>query len=142
MALSLTQGSTYQGDDYWRWWVSLAGTKEELDGVEHVVYTLDPTFPDPVRPISDRDQNFKLETAGWGNFRLYASVVYKGGSTQLLHLDLDLKYPKDEEPAAEPPPAGEPEPKAGPSVEAAHSAVFTQRADGVFEGGATSIFAF
>jgi transcription initiation factor IIF auxiliary subunit len=95
MTLSIGQGFEYQGSDYWRWWVLLSGTESELDTVDHVVYTLHPTFPQPVRTVSDRSTSFRLETAGWGTFTIYAKVVGKDGRNEHLEHELELFYPDD-----------------------------------------------
>ena len=75
MGLRLNQDSDYAGKDHWRWSIWLGGSDAELDDVDHVVYTLHPTFPDPVRTIADRASDFRLDTAGWGTFTIYARVV-------------------------------------------------------------------
>ena len=72
----------------------------ELDAIDHVVYTLHSTFPNPVRTVTDRRTRFRLETAGWGTFTIYARLVGKGrGTEQLLEHELDLRYPEDDAPA-------------------------------------------
>jgi len=95
MALGIDQGFEYEGNDFWRWWVRLAGSDAELDAVDHVVYTLHPTFPSPVRTVADRSTSFRLETGGWGTFTIYARVVGKDGSEQHLKHELELFYPDD-----------------------------------------------
>lgn len=95
MALKIAQDSEYQGDDYWNWWVWLEGSEAELDGVDYVVYKLHHTFPSPVRKVTDRSTKFRLDTAGWGIFRLYAKVVLKDKSEVNLEHYLRLKDPND-----------------------------------------------
>lgn len=89
----MEQGSAYQGDDWWRWWVWIEGTDAELDDIDHVVYTLHPTFPQPVRTVRDRRRKFQLETAGWGTFVVYAAAVHGSGETTHLELMLDFARP-------------------------------------------------
>jgi transcription initiation factor IIF auxiliary subunit len=93
MALKISQSFKYEGDDWWRWWIWLEGSETELDTVRHVVYTLHKTFPDPVRKVSERRSQFRLESRGWGTFRIYAKVVGKDGNEQKLEHDLVLEYP-------------------------------------------------
>jgi transcription initiation factor IIF auxiliary subunit len=106
MSVKIEQGSSYEGDrssataptrsgivDYWKWWVWIEGPDSELDQIDHVVYTLHRTFPNPVRTISDRASKFALKTAGWGVFRIHAKVVYKDGRESRLSHDLVLTYP-------------------------------------------------
>lgn len=95
MGLTIAQSSEYDGDDYWRWSVWLDGPAAELDEVDHVVYTLHPTFPSPVRTETDRATSFRLTTAGWGTFTVYAKIVGKDGREQHLEHELELYYPDD-----------------------------------------------
>jgi|SRR5277367_2051337 len=91
--LGLEQSQEYEGDEWWSWSVSLAGSDEELDAVAEVEYTLHPTFSDPVRRIKTRQNRFKLSTEGWGGFLIYARVVKKDASTCHLQHQLRLYYP-------------------------------------------------
>lgn len=93
MALRIAQDFTYQGEDWWKWWVWLEGPAAELDAIDYVIYKLHPTFPSPVRKVSDRHTKFRLETAGWGVFRLYAKVVRKDETELNLEHDLVLRHP-------------------------------------------------
>lgn len=93
MTLKIKQGAKYQGDEYWDWWVSLDGPKKDLEQVDKVVYTLHRTFPNPVRTVESKENNFKLETAGWGTFRINAQVHMKDGEKIKLQHDLVLNYP-------------------------------------------------
>jgi len=92
MSVHLQQGSHYEGEDWWKWWVWLDGPDSELDRIDHVVYTLHRTFPNPVRTINDRKSKFRLETGGWGNFRIFAKIVRKDQSEEKTHCDLELRY--------------------------------------------------
>ena len=93
MALSIQQSQEYVGSNRWRWSVWLNGTPEELDSVDYVTYILHPTFHDPVRRISDRTTNFRLDTSGWGTFTMHANIVHRGGHQTTLNHDLVLLYP-------------------------------------------------
>ena len=93
MALKLEQDFEYKGSDWWGWSVWIDATDEELDEIEYVEYTLHPTFPKPVREISDRSTKFRLETSGWGNFTIYAKAFLKNGETVPMNTDLELRYP-------------------------------------------------
>ena len=96
MGLKIAQDFTYEGDDWWKWWIWIDGTETELDRISEVIYTLHPTFPDPVRTVRDRSTKFRLETAGWGTFRILAKVVPKSGKPIVLQHDLVLNYPGGE----------------------------------------------
>ena len=88
------QAFTYGGDDYWDWsvWIESADAKK-LDNVQSVTYHLHNTFPNPVRIITDRKSNFKLEASGWGTFKIYIIVKLKDKSVIELKHNLILEYP-------------------------------------------------
>lgn len=93
MALSLRQDTEFAGHHRWNLSVWVDGSPEELDGLDHVRYILHHTFPRPVRDVSDRATNFRLETVGWGNFTIYAKAVHRDGHETPLQHDLILQYP-------------------------------------------------
>jgi len=93
MPVALTQDAKYAGNDRWEWAVWLDGPPGELDKIERVQYVLHPTFLKPVREVADRSTNFRLETSGWGTFRIHAKAIYKDGRQVPLHHDLVLLYP-------------------------------------------------
>lgn len=92
MALTVKQHDEYKGDDWWNWAVWIEGSPSELSQVDHVVYNLHPTFPEPVRVCRDRDAKFELKSAGWGEFTILAKVLLKTGEQIRLTHDLALHY--------------------------------------------------
>jgi transcription initiation factor IIF auxiliary subunit len=92
-AMHIAQSEEYQGDDWWNWAVWIKGSRDELDAIKSVTYTLHSTFRNPVRKVTDRGTNFRLKTEGWGVFTLYARVDPKSGDTRRLKHDLQLHYP-------------------------------------------------
>lgn len=93
MTLRIKQESTYTGSDWWTWAVWLDGPAEELDQVDHVIYTLHPTFPTPVQRVGDRESRFRLESAGWGEFEIYLDIGFKNGQTRKRKHWLHLRSP-------------------------------------------------
>lgn len=93
MTLKIEQEFEYKDEDWWQWWVWVDGPEKELDQVDYVTYILHPTFPKPVRKITDRTTKFRLQTSGWGVFEIQAKVIHKDGKETLLKHDLVLKYP-------------------------------------------------
>src|SRR5262245_25262815 len=92
--LHLDQDEQYDGDesgDWWRWSVWLEGPDAELDMVKEVIYTLHSTFRNPVRRIKDRNTKFRLSTAGWGVFRIFAEVRFRSPDYEELYLYHDLQ---------------------------------------------------
>jgi transcription initiation factor IIF auxiliary subunit len=92
MSLKIEQGSNYKGNDLWKWWIWIEGPDTELDQIDHVVYTLHPTFPRPVRTVKTRENKFHLASEGWGTFTVYANVVNKDGTTKGMEHYLKLEY--------------------------------------------------
>jgi transcription initiation factor IIF auxiliary subunit len=86
----------YAGDKYWKWSVWLEGPAEELDQISYVQYTLDPTFPNPVRRIADRGSRFKLSAGGWGGFVIYVNVFFRDGRRCTIDYPLRLERPVEE----------------------------------------------
>jgi hypothetical protein len=84
MPITIAQSSTPTGKDRWLWSVWLEGTEAELDGVEHVIYTLHPTFAVPVQRVSNRASRFRLESGGWGEFAIHAEVHRRDGGVDTL----------------------------------------------------------
>lgn len=93
MDFKLAQDAQYLDKDWWRWSVKLEGPNTDLEKVDHVVYNLHETFPNPVRRVKDTESHFKIEAEGWGGFMVYATVVLKDGTEQHLEHDLELLYP-------------------------------------------------
>ena len=54
-----------------------------LDRIESVAYILDPTYPDAVRTIGDRETHFKLKELAWDGSTLAADVRIRGQETPI-----------------------------------------------------------
>jgi hypothetical protein len=93
--ITTRQKAEYRGNEWWNWAVWIDGSKAELDAIERVTWQLHPTFPNPDRVVTDRASQFRLESAGWGEFTLRAVVAKKNGEQQELVHDLRLEYPDD-----------------------------------------------
>ncbi|CAN5823459.1 hypothetical protein BH20ACI4_BH20ACI4_03560 [soil metagenome] len=93
MAYELAQDFEYKGDDWWEWSVRVDASEDELNKIKFVEYTLHPTFPNPVRIVKDRKTKFRLESAGWGIFTIYAQAVLQDGKKVNLEHELELLYP-------------------------------------------------
>lgn len=81
MTIQIKQQTVPKGKDWWDWSVWLEGAKKELDVIDHVVYMLHPTFPNPVMSVANRKTGFRLDSSGWGEFTIYIQVKNKDGST-------------------------------------------------------------
>ena len=90
------QQSKYLGDDHWEWSVWLEGQDADLDAIRQVVYTLHYTFPQPIRVITTRNNNFRLDSSGWGTFTLYVRIQLPDDGYIDLEHELELYYPYEE----------------------------------------------
>ncbi|MDH3412185.1 MAG: TIR domain-containing protein, partial [Gammaproteobacteria bacterium] len=88
--LHLENDSAPQGDEWWKWSVWVEGPEEELDAIEHVTYRLHPTFPNPVQRVKHRESKFRFESAGWGEFSIFATAQTKAGESIRLERWLQL----------------------------------------------------
>ena len=90
MSLRIAQEARPHSEGWWDWAVWLEGSQDELDKVEYVEYVLHPTFPNPVRKVTSRSNNFRLEARGWGEFDIKARVhLEDDGIEVLLKQDMD-----------------------------------------------------
>jgi len=96
MNLTIEQEATYERDNWWKWSVWIEGDKADLAKIKFVEYTLHPTFPTPIREVTDRRSKFRLDSAGWGEFKIGARLQMKDGRTRKLSRWLELKYPSPE----------------------------------------------
>ena len=83
--------------NYWDWTIFVKAPEDVLEQIEYVEYKLHPSFPNPVRIVTQRGSGpyaFSLTTAGWGVFTVKVKVYYKDGTHQrLAH---SLKFIDDE----------------------------------------------
>lgn len=78
------ESSERHGRPYYMIQVQLESASPALmKKVSRVVYHLHPTFPDPDREITDRENNFQLLVVGWGQFNLSADVYFDDNSQPL-----------------------------------------------------------
>lgn len=95
MNLFVAQSQKYEGDQWWRWSLWIDGPAEDLDRIQSVTYTLHPTFPEPIRTVTDRASKFQLRCSGWGVFRIPVKVRLKSGETLELAHQLQFAIPRD-----------------------------------------------
>ncbi len=81
MSIRVEQEATRISQGSWDWSVWLEGTGEVLDQIESAEYVLHPTFPNPVREMSNRANNFRLNARGWGEFMIHVNIHLKDGET-------------------------------------------------------------
>ncbi len=94
MNLAVAQSQKYEGDQWWRWSLWIEGSPNDLDSIKSVTYTLHPTFPEPIRTVTDRASKFQLRCSGWGIFRIPVRVRLKDGKAIELSHQLQFAIPR------------------------------------------------
>jgi TIR domain/YEATS family len=74
MTMAIAQAAAQASQLHWRWSVWLEAAAEELDGVQHVLWKLHPSFSPPEVLTTDRSSGFRLDSSGWGEFEIQAVV--------------------------------------------------------------------
>jgi transcription initiation factor IIF auxiliary subunit len=87
--LEIQNSWEYQDDDWWEWSAYITG--RSMDKVKWVEYILHPSFRNPVRRETTRADGFKMETEGWGTFKLKAVAHMIDGRDVLLTHNVVLK---------------------------------------------------
>jgi len=90
---TVEQWEHYEGEDWWNWAVWIEASDAALDRIESVEWILHPTFPNPIRASTDRPSKFRLETGGWGVFKIHARLQMKDGQQLKLYHNLSLHHP-------------------------------------------------
>jgi hypothetical protein len=81
------------GGHWYSWSVWIDAKKDDLAKVLNVQYRLHPTFQDAIRTVDTRQNGFKLESSGWGEFNIHATLRLKGGKRVELDHWLEF-YPR------------------------------------------------
>ncbi len=80
--VSLINTSTYISSGRFEWKVSVVANGSTLDSIRSVEYTLHPSFSNPVVLVTNRQTNFALKANGWGEFYIYAKILYRDGRVE------------------------------------------------------------
>ena len=98
MKYRIGQDEHYQGHDRWKWSAWIDAAPDELDQVKEVAWILHPTFNPSRVVVRSRENNFRLDTSGWGTFVLRARVQLESEPDALvISRMLKLTYPDDQE---------------------------------------------
>ncbi|MEM8901939.1 MAG: pYEATS domain-containing protein [Bacteroidota bacterium] len=95
--LRLRNSWKYVGEKRWDWSVFLEDDGSgEMDKVVSVRYILHPSFANPRRLKTNKEEKFALKTNGWGVFMIRAFVQTEEGEKIRLEHYLHLSYdPKE-----------------------------------------------
>lgn len=77
-------------EGWWEWELFIDGSEEELAKIRCVEYTLHKSFPNPVRMVCLRENNFLLGGRGWGEFTVKIRLILNDGS--IRHLSHPLSF--------------------------------------------------
>lgn len=83
-------GVSSKGAQYYRWRVFVDEPEENLRQIKMVIYSLHATFPNPTQIRDDPDNQFALETSGWGEFNILVTVKFRDGHEEIFEYPLDL----------------------------------------------------
>lgn len=95
MNFAVAQSQKYEGDQWWKWSLWIEGPEEDLDEIQSVTYTLHPTFPEPIRTVTDRASKFQLRCSGWGIFLIPIEVRLKNAKAVRLAHQLQFSIPRN-----------------------------------------------
>jgi transcription initiation factor IIF auxiliary subunit len=73
---------TSENYDWWDWEAFLDNDISKQSNVDYVEYVLHPTFPNPVRKITDSKDGFVIKVTGYGSFMLKVFVHTKDGKME------------------------------------------------------------
>lgn len=106
LGIRLENSSELVGGGRYDWTVYVVAEEPVLNEIDHVVYILHPSFPEPKRLIETRENSFSLSANGWGEFLITAKVIFKNGEVVPIEhwLRLEANRVPDEEPEPSPPP--------------------------------------
>jgi hypothetical protein len=87
--------SSIQGRNYYNWRVFVDEPSPVLSQISEVQYLLHPTFPNPLQVRTDPNDQFALESSGWGQFTIQITIRFKDHSTETTsyYLDLTKRWP-------------------------------------------------
>jgi|SRR5579859_287549 len=92
-----------QDDDWYEWCIFVDSDPETIHRIRSIEYILHPTFPNPVRTVTNKETRFALFSSGWGVFRIGINIEWETGSwtTASHHLTFSQDdWPKKPKPAS------------------------------------------
>jgi hypothetical protein len=93
---TLTNREVALPDKTWTWTAYVSGNQATIGRIKCVVYTLHPTFPEPVQRVcqtKNPQYPFALTQTGWGTFNLVARVEFQDGTSANRTHYLDFSKP-------------------------------------------------
>lgn len=84
------------GREHFHVGIWIEGSDKELDSVDHVEYTLHPSFKRPMRSSSSRNNKFSITIWTWGMFMIDVAIFMKNGETHNIQYYLSYELPSDD----------------------------------------------
>jgi len=66
----------YDDRKAYEWTLELHSADDDLKSIDAVVYTLHPTFNNPIQKVRSYEDHFKLRKIGWGTFTVHIHVEF------------------------------------------------------------------
>lgn len=76
---------------WYKWKIFVDEQPGIINEIESVTYVLHPTFPNPIRIVTDANSKFALEESGWGSFTMLIRTNFKNGEEFEIDYFLDLE---------------------------------------------------
>lgn len=82
---------------WYDWTIFINEPPEKLAMIQSVTYVLHPTFPNPQRTVTNREERFQLKSRGWGSFRVKIIAKLGNGKSVIKYhwLDLSVAHRKE-----------------------------------------------
>lgn len=97
--ISVSNTARFIGNGRYDWTVFLVAAPAVLRSIASVEYTLHPTFPNPVRKVTNPSGGFALSASGWGEFNILVRITFKDGRVRSSQHWLSLQAPAQRQPA-------------------------------------------
>lgn len=79
------------GPEWFEWKVQLDESPEKLEKIKEVEYILHPLFPNRIRRVKKRDEQFAIKSGGWGEFDIIVNVYFQDGDEKTVIVPLKLE---------------------------------------------------
>ena len=100
--ITVRNTAQFVGSGRYNWKVFLVAEPSTLQSISYVEYTLHPTFPNPVRKVTNPADGFALAASGWGEFNILVKVVFKDRRKPPLQLTHYLSLQTEQRVALKP----------------------------------------
>jgi transcription initiation factor IIF auxiliary subunit len=85
-----------RGREHFHVGIWIEGTIEDLDSIDHVEYSLHPSFKKPVRTSSNRSNKFSITIWTWGMFMIDVAIYKRNSEVDHIQYYLSYELPADD----------------------------------------------